>query len=64
MINRSGHGLFREVAIKDNLFLGNLKKGTVTNKTLSALFSVLDGTKQQSSVFNDPDSVSIVTELQ
>ena len=41
-----------------------LKKGMVSDKTLSGLFSVLKGTEQQTSVFNDPDAVSIVTELQ
>jgi len=43
---------------------GNLKKGMVSGKTLSELFSVLKGTEQQTSVFNDPDAVSIVEELQ
>ncbi len=43
---------------------GNLKKGLVSGKTLSGLFSVLNGTEQQASVFNDPDAVSIVTGLQ
>jgi len=43
---------------------GNLKKGMVSGETLSGLFSVLNGTEQQASVFNDPDAVSIVEELQ
>jgi len=43
---------------------GNLKKGMVSGETLSGLFSVLNGTEQQTSVFNDPDAVNIVSELQ
>jgi len=43
---------------------GNLKKGMVSDKTLSGLFSVLNGTEQQCSIFNDPSVVSIIEELQ
>jgi len=43
---------------------GNLKKGMVSGKTLSGLFSVLNGTEQQINVFKDPEAVSIVEELQ
>jgi len=60
-----------QATVKINAFIlpfvqelkGNLKKGMVTDKTLTGLFSVLDGTEQQTQVFNDPDAVSIVTEL-
>jgi len=43
---------------------GNLKKGMVTDQILSNLFSTLNGTEQQENIFNDPNTVSIVTELQ
>ena len=43
---------------------GNLKKGMVTKQTLSNLFSALNGTEQQESIFNDPNTVSIITDLQ
>jgi len=43
---------------------GNLKKGMVSGKTLSELFSVLKGTEQQTSAFKDPEAVSIVADLQ
>ncbi|MDF1583644.1 MAG: hypothetical protein P1P78_10075 [Methyloprofundus sp.] len=44
---------------------GYLRNNLVTEKTLVQLFDVLKGkSDQQSSAFNDPDSVSIVTELQ
>jgi len=61
-----------QATVKINAFIlpfvqelkGNLKKGMVSGKTLSGLFSVLNDTEQQVSVFNDPGAVSIVSELQ
>ncbi len=53
-----------QATVKINVFIlpfvqelkGNLKKGKVSGKTLSGLFSVLNGTEQQTSVFNHPDA--------
>jgi len=61
-----------QATVKINAFIlpfvqelkGKLKKGMVSDKTLSGLFSVLKGAEQQSSVFNDPDAVSIIEGLQ
>jgi hypothetical protein len=44
---------------------GNLKKGLVTEKTLSLLFGALkEKGEQQLSVFKDPDTVSLISDLQ
>jgi len=44
---------------------GNLKKGLVTENTLALLFDVLNGKgEQQGNLFKDPDTVSIVSDLQ
>jgi len=44
---------------------GNLKKDLVTEKTLLQLFDVLSGKEeQQTSVFKDPEAVSIVADIQ
>jgi len=43
---------------------GNLKKGLVTENTLSLLFGALKEKGEQLSVFKDPDAVTLVGELQ
>jgi len=44
---------------------GNLKKDLVTENTLALLFDVLNGKgEQQGNLFKDPDTVSLVSDLQ
>jgi len=62
-----------QATIKINSFIlpfvkqlkGNLKKGLVTKNTLSLLLEVLNGKGElQRNLFKDPDTVSLVSELQ
>lgn len=47
--------------VLNTLFIGNLKKGLLTDRTLSQLFDVLQSRPEyQASVLNNPDVINIV----